>query len=112
MLQNFREKNRASKFFNNLSAVSEAIPALGWVSVVCSLPSLCILFLQYKHICCAYNAKVNISIKPALFKYVDIKQTDLDVLAANKHHQNVFVCLHLTINVNVNQLLACFILHE
>lgn len=31
--QSFREKNRASKFFNNLSAVSEAIPALGWVSV-------------------------------------------------------------------------------
>ena len=34
LLQNFREKNRGSKLFNNLSAVSEAIPALGWVSVV------------------------------------------------------------------------------
>ena len=91
LLQSFREKNRAIKFFNNLSAVSEAIPALGWVSVVCSLPSICMLFLQYKHICCAYSAKVNISIKPsALFKSVDIMQTDLDVLAANKH-QNVFV---------------------
>ncbi|CAH3188841.1 unnamed protein product [Porites evermanni] len=32
-VQGFREKNRSSKLFNNLSAVSEAIPALGWVSV-------------------------------------------------------------------------------
>jgi len=40
---------------------------------------------------CAYSAKANTSIKPALFKYVDIMQTDLDVLAANKHHQNVFI---------------------
>jgi len=44
VLQNFREKNRASKFFNNLSAVSEAIPALGWVSVVSSLRSFCNVF--------------------------------------------------------------------
>jgi adenylyl cyclase-associated protein len=26
-----RDKNRASKFFNNLSTVSEGIPALSWV---------------------------------------------------------------------------------
>lgn len=32
-VQSFREKNRASKVFNHLSALSEAIPALGWVSV-------------------------------------------------------------------------------
>ncbi|KAJ7319449.1 F-actin-capping protein subunit alpha [Desmophyllum pertusum] len=32
-VQNFREKNRGSKLFNHLSSVSEAIPALGWVSV-------------------------------------------------------------------------------
>ncbi|CAH3143559.1 unnamed protein product [Pocillopora meandrina] len=32
-VQSFREKNRASKLFNHLSALSEAIPALGWVSV-------------------------------------------------------------------------------
>lgn len=32
-VQNFREKNRASKFFNHLSAISESIPALGWVCV-------------------------------------------------------------------------------
>lgn len=32
-IQNFREKNRTSKFFNHLSAVSESIPALGWVCV-------------------------------------------------------------------------------
>lgn len=44
---------------------------------------------------------MNVSIKPTLFKYVDIMQTDLDVLAANKHHQNVFLCLHLTINIQI-----------
>lgn len=32
-IQQFREKNRASTFFNHLSAVSESIPALGWVAV-------------------------------------------------------------------------------
>ncbi|KAM8975593.1 adenylyl cyclase-associated protein 1 isoform 2-T2 [Pelodytes ibericus] len=31
--QEFREKNRGSKLFNHLSAVSESIPALGWVAV-------------------------------------------------------------------------------
>uniref|UniRef100_A0A8C5PX42 Adenylyl cyclase-associated protein n=1 Tax=Leptobrachium leishanense TaxID=445787 RepID=A0A8C5PX42_9ANUR len=31
-VQNFREKNRGSKLFNHLSAVSESIPALGWVA--------------------------------------------------------------------------------
>ncbi|KAI9586131.1 hypothetical protein GQX74_001978 [Glossina fuscipes] len=29
-IQDFREKNRASPFFNHLSAISESIPALGW----------------------------------------------------------------------------------
>lgn len=33
-IQNFREKNRTSPFFNHLSAISESIPALGWVCVV------------------------------------------------------------------------------
>ncbi|XP_055916270.1 adenylyl cyclase-associated protein 1 isoform X2 [Eupeodes corollae] len=32
-IQSFREKNRASPFFNHLSAISESIPALGWVCV-------------------------------------------------------------------------------
>lgn len=33
-IQEFREKNRVSPFFNHLSAISESIPALGWVCVV------------------------------------------------------------------------------
>ena len=33
-IQSFREKNRRSPFFNHLSAISESIPALGWVAVV------------------------------------------------------------------------------
>jgi adenylyl cyclase-associated protein len=32
-IQTYREKNRTSPFFNHLSAVSESIPALGWVCV-------------------------------------------------------------------------------
>ncbi|XP_028316396.1 adenylyl cyclase-associated protein 2 [Gouania willdenowi] len=36
-IQNFRERNRGSCFFNHLSAVSESIPALGWVAV-CQKP--------------------------------------------------------------------------
>lgn len=36
-VQSFREKNRGSILFNHLSAVSESIPALGWVAV-CQKP--------------------------------------------------------------------------
>ncbi|XP_054619639.1 adenylyl cyclase-associated protein 2 [Dunckerocampus dactyliophorus] len=32
-IQTFRERNRGSGLFNHLSAVSESIPALGWVAV-------------------------------------------------------------------------------
>ncbi|XP_028978621.2 adenylyl cyclase-associated protein 2 isoform X2 [Esox lucius] len=32
-IQTFREQNRGSRLFNHLSAVSESIPALGWVAV-------------------------------------------------------------------------------
>merc|ERR1712109_8720 len=32
-IQDFREKNRRSIYFNHLSAISESIPALGWVAV-------------------------------------------------------------------------------
>jgi len=32
-IQEFREKNRRSIYFNHLSAISESIPALGWVTV-------------------------------------------------------------------------------
>eukprot|EP00064_Thunnus_orientalis_P021314 superscaffoldBa00006385_g21474 len=33
-VQAFREQNRTSKQFNHLSAVSESVPALGWVAMV------------------------------------------------------------------------------
>ncbi|XP_067867384.1 adenylyl cyclase-associated protein 1 [Heterodontus francisci] len=33
-IQDFKEKNRASKQFNHLSAISESIPGLGWLAVV------------------------------------------------------------------------------
>lgn len=33
-IQEYREKHRTSPYFNHLSAVSESIPALGWVTIV------------------------------------------------------------------------------
>lgn len=33
-VQTFRETHRTSKLFNHLSAISESVPALGWVCVV------------------------------------------------------------------------------
>lgn len=42
-IQELREKNRSSQLFNHLSAISESIPALGWVTVV----SLIIFFYTY-----------------------------------------------------------------
>lgn len=32
-IQGVRDKNRASQFFNHLSAISESVPALGWVTM-------------------------------------------------------------------------------
>lgn len=32
-IQGLRDKNRASPFFNHLSAISESVPALGWVTM-------------------------------------------------------------------------------
>ncbi|KAF4073964.1 hypothetical protein AMELA_G00249240 [Ameiurus melas] len=32
-VQSFREQNRSSPYFNHLSAVSESVPALGWVAM-------------------------------------------------------------------------------
>lgn len=45
-IQEFREKNRSSPFFNHLSAISESIPALGWVCVVSYLRFLAIYILS------------------------------------------------------------------
>uniref|UniRef100_A0A2S2Q043 Adenylyl cyclase-associated protein 2 n=1 Tax=Sipha flava TaxID=143950 RepID=A0A2S2Q043_9HEMI len=36
-IQTLREENRGSPLFNHLSAISESIPALGWVAVVSNL---------------------------------------------------------------------------
>lgn len=40
-IQHFRERSRGSSLFNHLSAVSESIPALGWVAVVSSVGVMC-----------------------------------------------------------------------
>lgn len=44
IIQEYREKNRSSPFFNHLSAISESIPALGWVCVVSEQSACCINF--------------------------------------------------------------------
>lgn len=44
--QEFRESHRSSAFFNHLSAISESIPAFGWVAVVCLL----LLLLTYYYL--------------------------------------------------------------
>lgn len=46
-IQTFREKHRTSSYFNHLSAISESIPALGWVCVV-SFNLIYIIFLFFK----------------------------------------------------------------
>lgn len=49
-IQTFRERNRGSNMFNHLSAVSESIPALGWIAVVSldgMLPLHLITLLEY-----------------------------------------------------------------
>lgn len=51
-IQDYREKHRTSPFFNHLSAISESIPALGWVTIVSKLVkmftsnSFCLIFLK------------------------------------------------------------------
>ena len=49
--QSFRDQNRKSALFNHLSTVSEAIGALGWVSVVRNiyLPHIALTQLGKKH---------------------------------------------------------------
>ena len=42
-IQQFREKRRASPVFNHLSAVSESIPALAWVTIVSKETFVCVI---------------------------------------------------------------------
>ena len=44
-IQAFRESNRRSEYFNHLSAISESIPALGWVAVVSAFAKCIFCFL-------------------------------------------------------------------
>lgn len=44
---NFREVQRTSPFFNHLSAISESVPALGWVAMV----SVCVCLWGGGHVC-------------------------------------------------------------
>lgn len=48
-IQTFREKHRTSQYFNHLSAISESIPALGWVCVVSCDIQIKLLFI-YEHL--------------------------------------------------------------
>lgn len=46
-IQTFREKHRTSQYFNHLSAISESIPALGWVCVVSCYISIFNVYLIF-----------------------------------------------------------------
>lgn len=48
-IQTFREKNRTSKYFNHLSAISESIPALGWVCVVSNKIHNSFVMISYEY---------------------------------------------------------------
>lgn len=62
-IQDFREKNRRSIYFNHLSAISESIPALGWVAVVSTYCIIAIVFNLHtqKHIIDYYISPVNVN---------------------------------------------------
>lgn len=56
-IQTFREKNRGSRLFNHLSAVSESIPALGWVAVVSQCVPYAVRVMFSEHL--SYSVKQN-----------------------------------------------------
>jgi len=48
IVQQFRESHRSSSVFNHLSAISESIPALGWVAVVAAIYWIYLIIQQHR----------------------------------------------------------------
>ena len=48
-IQGHREARRRSELFNHLSAVSESVPALGWVSIVSLIPAVWVRIAAIEH---------------------------------------------------------------
>lgn len=67
-IQSLREKNRTSEHFNHLSAISESIPALGWVAVA---PTPGPYVKEMKDASQFYTNKVLVAYKDKDKKHVD-----------------------------------------
>ncbi|XP_077518009.1 adenylyl cyclase-associated protein 1 isoform X1 [Amblyomma americanum] len=87
-IQDFREKNRTSKLFNHLSAISESIPALGWVTVA---PAPAPYIKEMSDACQFYTNRVLVDYKEKDKTHVDWARSWLTVLSelqafVKEHH--------------------------
>ena len=87
-IQQFRESNRRSTLFNHLSALSESIPALGWVSVA---PTPAPFVKEMKDAGMFYTNRVLRDWKEKERKHVDWVRSWLDTLRdlemfVRRHH--------------------------
>ncbi|KAK9365882.1 adenylate cyclase associated N terminal-domain-containing protein [Lipomyces kononenkoae] len=78
-VQNLREKNRPSKFFNHLSTVSEGAPALGWVGAE---PTPVPFVGEMKDSAQFYSNRVLKEYKDSDRKHVEWAQSFLKILTA------------------------------
>lgn len=87
-IQTYREKNRTSKFFNHLSAISESIPALGWVTIS---PAPAPFVKEMSDACQFYTNRVLMDYKEKDKTHVDWARSWLTVLSelqafVKEHH--------------------------
>ncbi|XP_034016277.1 dyslexia-associated protein KIAA0319-like protein [Thalassophryne amazonica] len=83
-MQEFREKNRSSEFFNHLSAVSESVPALGWVAVS---PKPVPYVKEFQDASMFYTNRVLKDYKEKVPLYKDVKDLNMLILQAATDHQ-------------------------
>lgn len=87
-IQDFRQKNRTSKLFNHLSAISESIPALGWVTIA---PAPAPFIKEMSDACQFYTNRVLMDYKEKDKTHVDWARSWLTVLTelqafVKEHH--------------------------
>ncbi|XP_064480305.1 adenylyl cyclase-associated protein 1-like isoform X2 [Ornithodoros turicata] len=96
-VQDFREKNRTSKLFNHLSAVSESIPALGWVTIS---PAPAPFVKEMNDACQFYTNRVLVDYKDKDKTHIDWARSWLSVLVdlqgfVKAHHLTGLVWNHM-----------------
>lgn len=87
-IQDYREKHRTSKLFNHLSAISESISALGWVTVA---PAPAPFIKEMNDACQFYTNRVLMDYKEKDKTHVDWARSWLTVLSelqafVKEHH--------------------------